>query len=111
MNGGQTMYYLPALESLLRASGLPDKLTIKSLEGKTICVTGTMLGPLRYFDRYDVECLIQALGGFVAKSLTVQVDYLVANNPNSGTSKAKKALERGIPILASDEFCQLAFGA
>jgi NAD-dependent DNA ligase len=48
---------------------------------------------------------IRALGGWVKSSLTKNLSYLVANDPNSG--KSKRARELGIPVINEKEFLSL----
>lgn len=67
--------------------------------GKTFVITGAFSKP-----RSEYEQLIESLGGKLAGSVSKKTDYLLTNDAESGSSKAKKAKELGIPILSEVEF-------
>ncbi len=70
--------------------------------GKTIVVTGTLVG----YDRLTIETRIKDLGGKPGSSVSKKTDYvLVGEKPGS---KADKAKELGVTILSEDEFEALA---
>lgn len=81
-------------------------LSIKSLEGsllgKTFCITGALSNP-----RKAIEKGIKEAGGIVKSSVTSDLSYLVTNDPDSGSSKAKKAIQNGIPIISEDQLYEL----
>lgn len=67
--------------------------------GKTFVVTGKFSKPRSYYEE-----LITSKGGKLAGSVSKKTDYLLTDNPDSGSSKALKAKELGIPILSEEEF-------
>jgi DNA ligase (NAD+) len=74
----------------------------RSLEGKTIVVTGT----LKHYTRDEIQELIAAHGGRAASSVSKKTDFVVAGE-NAG-SKLDKARELGIMVLDEAEFEKLA---
>lgn len=70
--------------------------------GKTICVTGK----LNHFTRDSINEKIASLGAKTAGSVSKKTDYLITNE-QSGSSKYKKAVELGVPILTEDEFLKM----
>ncbi|MCR5610961.1 MAG: NAD-dependent DNA ligase LigA [Clostridiales bacterium] len=70
----------------------------KSLDGKTLVVTGT----LSRMDRRSVEALIESLGGHAAGSVSKKTDFVVAGE-NAG-SKLSKANELGVKVLTEEQF-------
>ncbi len=70
--------------------------------GKTIVVTGTLVG----YDRHTIETRIKDLGGKPGSSVSKKTDYvLVGDKPGS---KADKAKELGVTVLTEAEFEALA---
>ena len=67
--------------------------------GKTFVVTGKFSQPRSYYEE-----LITNRGGKLAGSVSKKTDYLLTDDPNSGSSKAVKARELGIPVLSETEF-------
>lgn len=71
------------------------------LAGKQFVLTG--------FRDDDLEMLIRVNGGAVGSGVSKKTSYLIAENATSGSSKAKKARELGIPIITqadAREMCQ-----
>lgn len=69
------------------------------LDGKTICVTGT----LNRYDRVEIKETIEANGGKAASSVSKKTTFvLVGAKP--GQSKIDKAAELGVPTLTEEEF-------
>lgn len=73
------------------------------LAGSSFCFTGS----LSRFTRAKAEAIVRDAGGNVRTSVSTALDYLVTNDPDSGSSKAKKARDLGIPILSEDEFAAM----
>ena len=71
-----------------------------SLEGKTFVITGSLE---HYANRKDLKAEIEAEGGKVAGSVSAKTDYLITNDPNSGSSKNKAARELGVAIITEDD--------
>ena len=68
------------------------KKTSSELEGKSFCFTG-----LR---RKDIESIIESKGGRVASGVSKNIDYLIAKDPESGSSKLTKAKDLGVTLLS-----------
>ena len=71
-----------------------------SLEGKTFVITGSLE---HYANRKDLKAEIEAEGGKVAGSVSAKTDYLITNNPDSGSSKNRTAHELGVSIITEEE--------
>lgn len=67
--------------------------------GKTFVVTGKFSKPRSYYEE-----LITSNGGKLAGSVSKKTDFLLTDNPDSGSSKAVKAKSLGIPVLSEEEF-------
>jgi DNA ligase (NAD+) len=74
------------------------------LVGKTVVVTGTLVG----YDRQGTEDAIRAAGGKAGTSVSRKTDYLVAGE-NAG-SKLARAQELGVPVLDEEGFRRLLAG-
>ena len=70
--------------------------------GKTIVVTGK----LNHFNRDSINEKIVSLGAKTAGSVSKKTDYLITNEA-SGSSKYKKAIELGVPVITEDEFLKM----
>lgn len=70
--------------------------------GKTLVVTGK----LNYFTRDSINEKIASLGAKTAGSVSKKTDFLITNEA-SGSSKYKKAMELGIPIISEEEFLSM----
>ena len=68
--------------------------------GKTFCVTGAF----NTMKRSEIEKIITDNCGKLTGSVSKKTDYLLTNEANSGSSKAKKAAELGTPIMSEEEF-------
>lgn len=72
------------------------------LGGKTVVVTGSMVGPLATLSRNDMNELIEKLGGKASGSVSKNTSLLVVGQ-NAG-SKLAKATELGVPVMTEDQF-------
>ena len=83
---------------------LPEKkeVTNNPFTGKTLCVTGK----LNHFTRDSINEKIASLGAKTAGSVSKNTDWLITNEA-SGSSKYKKAVELGVPIITEDEFLKM----
>jgi DNA ligase (NAD+) len=70
--------------------------------GKTVVVTGK----LNHFTRDSINEKIVSLGAKTAGSVSKKTDYLITNEA-SGSSKYKKAVEFGVPVITEDEFLKM----
>jgi len=75
-----------------------------SLEGKTFVITGSLE---HYANRKDLKAEIEAEGGKVAGSVSAKTDYLITNDPGSGSSKNKAARELGIAIITEEQIMEM----
>ncbi len=72
---------------------------IQTLKGVTVVITGKLS-----IKRDEFKALIEAAGGKVTGSVTKNTNYLVTDNPESGTAKNKKAKELGVTIISESDF-------
>jgi len=73
------------------------------MRGLSFCFTGELAS----MKRSQAEEKIKTLGASAKSSVVKGLSYLVTNDPESGSSKNKKARELGIPIINEDEFLAL----
>jgi DNA ligase (NAD+) len=78
-----------------------------SLEGKTFVITGSLE---HYANRKDLKAEIEAEGGKVAGSVSAKTDYLITNNPDSGSSKNRTARELGVAIITEEQIMEMLSG-
>ncbi len=78
-----------------------------SLEGKTFVITGSLE---HYANRKDLKAEIEAEGGKVAGSVSAKTDYLITNDPDSGSSKNRAARELGVDIITEDDIIAMLKG-
>lgn len=70
------------------------------LAGKVFVITGS----LNHFgNRKELKASIEAEGGKVAGSVSGSTDYLITNNPESGSSKNRAARELGVSIITEED--------
>lgn len=101
-------------EAVVQKAPLIQKLTkfveIKTLNaqgplaGKSFCITGELSEP-----RDAVQEWIRSLGGEIKTGVSKNLDFLVTNDANSGSSKNKKAAAMGVKVV--DEAALRAMGA
>ncbi len=70
------------------------------LAGKTFVITGSLE---HYANRKDLKAEIEAEGGKVAGSVSAKTDYLITNDPDSGSAKNKSARELGVEIITEED--------
>lgn len=73
--------------------------------GKIFVVTGKFSKSRNYYEE-----LITNNGGKLAGSISKKTNYLLTNDIDSGSTKAKKAKELNIPILSEQDFLSLVGG-
>lgn len=75
-------------------------------DGKpTFCFTGALSIP-----RSKAMQMVKDYGGIVLSSVSRDPDYLVTNDPNSGSSKNKKVSELGVKVISEEEFMSMIRG-
>lgn len=75
-------------------------------KGFKICLTGKMSRP-----RKEIEESIQGGGHTPVSSVNKETDYLVMADPDSGSSKAKKAAKLGVKVISEAELESLLSGS
>lgn len=75
-----------------------------ALAGKVFVITGSLE---HYENRKELKTAIEAEGGKVAGSVSAKTDYLITNDPNSGSSKNKAARELGVAIITEAEIMEM----
>jgi len=89
------------------ANALIDKGYIKieevsgPLKGLTFCITGSLSKPRKHIERDIVEA------GGAMKGVSKSLSYLVLNDPNSTSSKAKKAIGYGVELISEDDLYEM----
>lgn len=68
-------------------------------------ITGKLSEP-----RSAIEAKIKAAGGKIQASVSSQTSYVVCNDPESSSSKAKKARELGVPFWSEQELAERCGG-
>lgn len=76
----------------------------QKLQNMTFCITGKLKS---YKNRTELKNLIESNGGKVTDSVSSKTNYLINNDKNSDSSKNKKALSLGIPIITEEEFIKM----
>lgn len=69
--------------------------------GKTFCITGKLT---KYENRDKLVDDIEKYGGKIVSSVTSKTNYLITNDPTSGSSKNQKAIKFGTKIITEDDF-------
>lgn len=69
-----------------------------TFQGKMIAITGKLSMP-----RSEMEKIIKSLGGKPASSISKNTHLLIANDPQSSSSKMKKARDLEIPIWTEED--------
>lgn len=83
---------------------MPEKKTVANnpFNGKSLCVTGKLVR----FTRDSINEKIASIGAKAVGSVSKNMDYLITNEA-SGSSKYKKAVELGVPIITEEEFLNM----
>lgn len=94
------------LEHLLTFEANEPKEQIEGiLQGKSYYLTGTF----SYGKKTELKQLVESNGGIFAEKFNKQIDGLVIGKLK-GSSKDKKAIEWGIPVVSEDEFIDMIRG-
>jgi DNA ligase (NAD+) len=89
---------------IMREEGVSSKGNNKLLEGKSICITGSLI---KYTNRDTLVKDIELNGGKVVSGVTKKTDFLLTNDTTSGSSKNVKAKELGIPVITEEQFMEM----
>lgn len=79
-----------------------NSITNDFISGKTFCVTGAF----HTMKRSEIEKIITERGGKLSSSVSKKTDFLLTNDAGSGSTKALKAAELGIPVMSEEEFLE-----
>jgi DNA ligase (NAD+) len=66
-------------------------------------ITGEVPG----YTRDGIEVYLKELGHKMSSSVSKKTNYVVCNDPNSGTKKIKDALKNDVPVITSKELLEL----
>lgn len=75
-----------------------------SIVGKVFVVTGKLY---HFANRNELKSLIESNGAKLSETLNSSTDYLITNEPNSGSSKNLKAKLLGISIITEEDLLKL----
>ncbi|MBR0352887.1 MAG: NAD-dependent DNA ligase LigA [Oscillospiraceae bacterium] len=78
-----------------------------SCAGKVFVITGDVAV---FRNRDEFKAYVESQGGKVTGSVSKKTDYLVNNDPASGSSKNVKAAQLGVPLISEEEFISLFGG-
>ncbi len=83
---------------------IPERKTVANnpFNGKSLCVTGKLV----HFTRDSINEKITSIGAKAVNSVSKNTDYLITNEASS-SSKYKKAVELGVPIITEEEFLNM----
>ena len=83
----------------------PDVISNSSLKknGKSVCFTGALVS----MGRNEASKMAEKAGYEVKSGVSRGLTYLVTNDPNSGSGKAKKAREFGTTVINEKQFLEL----
>jgi len=97
--------HMSDIEELHSVLNVDESKPQKEVEGKftdkKFCFTGTMASP-----RKTLEAKVKDAGGKIS-SVSKGLNYLVIADPNSNSSKAKKARDLGVELISEKEFLEL----
>lgn len=79
-----------------------EERVVGALDGQVFCITGKL--PMK---RDTIVRMIEDKGGVWKNSVTKKTNYLVTDNPNSGSGKNKKAKQYGTKIITFDELQEM----
>lgn len=79
------------------------------VEGKSVCFTGQLISKFRgkRIERTFAQELALGKGLLIKKSVTKKLDMLVVADPHTQSSKARKAREYGVKIIAEPVFWKM----
>lgn len=97
----------PLISILNIAEDSEDSAQNNKFGGKTFCITGKLF---KYENRDRLVDDIEKYGGKVVSSVTSKTNYLITNEPDSGSSKNQKAAKFGTAIITEEQFIEMCEG-
>ena len=105
----------PEIKRILKMQARRDKIKDrKGIAGLTFVATGNF-NHFGYVDEYtdarnlsDLKEYIEERGGYLRSAVSSKTDYLICNDPNSDTTKSKKAKELGVIVITEKDFLKMA---
>ncbi len=97
----------PLISILNIAEDSEDGAINNKFGGKTFCITGKLF---KYENRDRLVDDIEKFGGKVVSSVTSKTNYLITNEPDSGSSKNQKAAKFGTAIITEEQFIKMCEG-
>lgn len=106
VNTMENKYKLTIKEVLEKFSNQLPKLNSFSVNNKHVAVTGKFVENYKYYSnkRADIESLLRNAGAIVQAEVNSSTDYLITPNPNTSSSKNKKASDLGVKIISEKDF-------
>lgn len=96
-----------SLEHLLKELEIEDVQPADTSEGLCTGLTFVITGDVHHFKNRDAfKAYVESQGGKVAGSVSGKTSYLVNNDVESNSSKNRKAMDLGVPILSEDAFVE-----
>lgn len=95
---------MQVIEGLIDIANPTEQINSSKIKGKSFAITGKVYV---FKNRKELESFIEENGAEL-KGVSKGTDYLITNDPNSGTSKNKKAQELGIKLITEQEFIDMA---
>lgn len=78
--------------------------TGEKLKGKVFVITGSLE---HFSNRKELKERIENAGGKVSSSVSGNTDYLITNDPKSGSAKNRAAREYGVQIITEDKIMEM----
>lgn len=91
------------IESMINIIDVKQDESISLISGKSFAVTGKVY---IFKNRKELETTIESNGAEL-KGVSKGTDYLITNDPHSGSAKNKKAQELGIQLITEQEFIDM----
>lgn len=92
------------MEAVLATGGVRIEQTVAVADGELAGISFCFTGSLTGMTRAEASEAVRRRGGAVRTGVSQGLSYLVTNNPESNSSKNRKARELGIEILDEESF-------
>ena len=96
---------LGALKDYIVIQCPSDKVACGVLSGMTFCITGSLNQPKKVYQK-----MIEDSGGEYVKTFAKDLTYLIASDPNGGSSKLAKARKAGVNVISESELKKMIQG-